>query len=191
MTTSEQPDKYGVTPTKLVLIGVLSVVLIGVVYLNFFRDDATENVAPSQPTDAKETTAAGAADKRVADDREKSTSDPDSPSDRPAWPKMTLASIIRHDPLALPPSFPQPQRPSPENVVGTAPPATAAESRAQQRAQQAAELAAIREQGVNFIYKQGSDFVARIGERDVRVGDRIAGLRVVDISVRGVKLQGE
>jgi hypothetical protein len=197
---------HGVTRGKLILIGVLAVVFVAVVYWNYFRDasagDATLVQAQSPPANRPAASAAKAAARPnpAAAARETKSPPPDQAASNPGevnaasqrepWPQFELAHAIAHDPFALPAQFPQLQ-PSPAQTAAIQTEELEAEKERAAAQERAATLAEIKRQGVKLVFQNGREYVARIGDKEVRVGDRIGGLRVVDISLHGVTLEGE
>lgn len=192
-------SKQSVTQGKLILIGVLAVVLVGVVYWNYFRDPPRAGSTAKQPAKAGEQHAKRSAPAAARQTAPAAGAQPSRPAQggggrpRKPWPKFDLADVIARDPFTLPAAFPQPHSslasaaeigeplPSPS-------PASQTEAATQERAD---TLAAMKQQGVQLVLQNGREYVAKIGDRQVRVGDKIGGLRVVDISLRGVVLEGE
>jgi hypothetical protein len=193
-----------VTRGKLILIGALAVVLAGVVYWNYFRDAAPPPTAargapsPAAASSARPTAKSSAAEGRhgaespPAESAARPQHDAPSASGGPAWPEFELAEVIARDPFALPEQFPQPRASmstaAGENIPSESEQAAQAAAAAQERI---ATLTAIREKGVELVLRSGREYVAKIGDLEVRVGDRIGGFRVVDISLRGVTLEGD
>ena len=97
-TNRRNAKKSGVTPGKLILIGVLAVVLVVVIVLQTGGD------SPTTKTNENES------DRNAVSRRRKHTRVPAQPpqamlaSPRQAmtWPVMTVAEVIAHDPFALP-----------------------------------------------------------------------------------------
>lgn len=194
MTTA---SKSHVTRGKLLLIGVLAVVLVTVVYWNYFRDGSRSSAAAKTAAKKPARSAKSAATASARPNRGRTNAGRDSPrhpaAARPptTWPSIELAEVIAYDPFALPDAFPKP----PPSVAGlvrenttTPRPSEQTDLAAQERA---VVISAIRQQGVQLVLRNGQEYVAKIGDRQVRVGDTIGGLRVVDISLRGVVLEGE
>ena len=189
MSGSRLAEKYGVTPGKLILVGVLFVTFVAVVYWNFFRD-ASGNQAAAAATEPAPPSPAESETTRPADRpaHPPEASQPEAGPRKP-WPRFELTETIARDPFALPERFPHPAPPQvtvvPERSAGGSQSAEASDE------QRATELAALQQQGVQLILRNGHEYVAKIGDRQVRVGDKIGGFRVVDISVHGVEVELE
>lgn len=162
--------RLGVTRGKLVLIGVLAVVLVTVVVLQW-----PEASTPS-PTIELNNAAAG-------DDVTTPTasSEPQNrPSETPAraavvWPQLTLAEIVRHNPFQLP----EEMRPEPAKVDN------------QQDSQDQRILQSLTEPSSAMILMVGEEHVARVGATTLRPGDKIGHYRVAKIDATGVWLVDE
>ena len=196
MSLDHLAEKCGVTPAKLALICVLSIVLVAVVYRNFVR-------GPSGAETALSAASAGHESGESAAEKEPAKPIPASPAQQPlepqkivpprrTWPKFDLAETIARDPFAIPERFP-------ESLVQASAAGDSAEAAATvplqgqaPDAERSAALAALQQEGVQLVLQNGREYVAKIGDREVRVGDRIDGFRVVEISlIRGVYLEGD
>jgi hypothetical protein len=198
MTKQHRPGgKYGATPGKLILVSVLAVTLVAVVYWNYFRDGApaegTTHIAAAPAPEAADR-------KASAERRDRQAQSPSAPQneaasggkrERSAWPDFELARAAAYDPFAVPGLFPQPRTQFSSSAGGEATDASSETATEEVMNARAAALEAIRQKGVTLILRNGREYVAKIGELEIRVGDRIGGFRVVDISLRGVTLEGE
>jgi hypothetical protein len=207
-TSANSTAANGVTRGKLILIGVLAVVFALVIYWNYFRDGAARGAAVSlaDPPPAKRPVAsAPAAGQRPARPSPEAagraapagTAPPTAPgrgdlqpsARRRPWPQFKLASVLAYDPFAVPSQFPQP---SPSPAAGAADDSEqlkAAQERAAAEAARAATVEEINKQGVTLVLLNGKEYVAKIGDKEVRVGDMYKGFRVVDIDLHGVTLE--
>lgn len=168
---------------KWMLVGVLGVVLVGVVVWQLLPSgDATavnesRGAAPNVEGEAP-------ADRLPRRFPAKGVSLTASPTTiATQWPTIPLAKIVAHDPFA------------PETLPGVAAGAAASESDAELAAQQerAAQLAetleALRERGVNLVLHTADGPVATIGDRMIKVGDKVGDYRVTEIDADGVVLE--
>jgi hypothetical protein len=191
----------GLTRGKAILIGLLSIALVVVLYVQFggggeeLSGDAP-GYRPPRPAMAVEP--ANSLEKPVtlasanATSNTQAAKDKDSVAaalvDETRWKPPKLATIVAYDPFALPASFPQP----PKVAVGTR--ANGADgliaSAAADDAKKLAEtvekrhmqLEELRQRGVHVIVREGNEYVAVIGDRMLHVGDEIDGFTVTAIN---------
>ena len=162
--------RLGVTPAKLALVGVLAVVLIVVIVLQW-------------PSSSPAPTAANVSD--VAADKEEPT-----PEDRPvapagnavsparppvAWPEISLTEVAQHDPFRLPAHL-RPARPT---------------VKPQDNPHNRNILQELAEAQGGMILMVGNEHVARVGAKTLRTGDKIGTFRVSKIDATGVWLVDE
>jgi hypothetical protein len=163
------PNKLGATPGKLALIAVLALMLIGVVAANWPS-------APGAPNDEAETKTARRVPTNLV-----STSGQQTPPATPAgpfgefaedghWPELPLRQVTSLDPLATA-AWAKPPEQSAEGAVRTE--------------TQINELLAAKEA---IIFVSGDKRIARIGDRQFQVGDRLGRYLISEISPRGVVL---
>jgi hypothetical protein len=192
--SSALKQQAGVTPGKLVLIGVLAVVLAGVLYRQFGPARAD---APPVAADAPARRAPDIAQiKAHAGKNERAA---DSGFGKKAdivvhWPTPDIATVTQYDPFALPTRFPQPKvataeggaagDDATEHVDAAAKTAAADKQLEDFRA----KLEALRHKGVQVIIKQHNEYAAMIGDQTYRVGDEIDGFKVISIDVDGVHI---
>jgi hypothetical protein len=197
MSDAKSAKKQGVTPAKLVLIGVLALILCGVIYRNYFREPVSSG-APARAQDDR-AASAGEADAEKGRSGTKSDAELDELALHAAqlrkkpWPAYSLAQVVAYDPFALPAAFPQPPAPAEIDSRGIRSPAddkaNAAALRAQAEQARADAIAAIRAKGVQVVLKQANEYVAMIDGHEIRVGDEVEGLEVVQIDASGVWLE--
>jgi hypothetical protein len=192
--SSALKQQAGVTPGKLVLIGVLTVVLAGVLYRQFGPARAD---APPAAADAPTRRAPDIAQIKAHAGKNEKTAD--SGFGRKAdivvhWPTPEIATVTQYDPFALPARFPQPKVLTAEGTVAgddtgehenTASKAAAVDK---QLEDYRAKLDALRHKGVQVIIKQHNEYAAMIGDQTYRVGDEIDGFKVISIDVDGVHI---
>ncbi len=192
----EQPatNAYGVSRGKLILIGALSLVLIAVVYWNYFRGDPQAVAASASDTSTAAPRQRRTVSSRGGGNRGRSRVRPASDSatrvrlQKAAWPNYDLDDVAAYDPFALPSGFPAPQ------VAEIRPPNEVSQSTAQEEPSEEdieMTLQTLQAEGVKAIIRSGDEFVAVIGEQTVRVGDKIKGFRVVAIGNDGVTIEPE
>ncbi len=183
-------EKAGATKGKLALVAVLAVVLVIVVAGQLGGGSTTADVKRPGATSESPATPG-----RVAVVQPSQESSPASAvaNDAPAWPDLSLEDIVRHDPLAVPAWF---QTVVPDNDPTEAEErafaeerlAAAAAAEAERQQRNAIVLEELRQQGAQIVVLAGNDKVAAIGERWVRVGDRIEQFEITDITRGGVVL---
>jgi len=186
--------KTGVTPGKLALIGVLAVVLVGVLYLQFGGSNKKASSSALPPTAAAESPASSQESIAAADAALVSaTAKRKKTGTLSSWQSPELASVVQYDPFALPASFPQSRQIDDETALAQGA-AQTLDASAQQAALQAertksqSELKGLRQQGVDVILKRESEFVAIVGDQEVHVGDQINGFTVIAIDADGVRV---
>jgi hypothetical protein len=187
-----------VTTPKLILIGVLAVVLAGVLYLQFGRTGAAKPAATAASR-VRPKTAAGkpAASRATNNEPAKLQTVRRKNGNLSRWQPPDLATVVQYDPFALPAAFPQPSSTAASEAIAQSDAASAEELAKEQAAlaetkkQMQSELDALRHQGVVVLVKGRNEFVAVIGDQEIRVGDEINGFRVVSIDSDGVQLAWE
>jgi hypothetical protein len=188
--------KTEVAPGKLALIGVLAVVLVIVLYLQYGDQlkstaknsaSATTAAAPrSKPAKAKSAKKDGLAETDF--ELRKST------GSRATWQAPELASVVDYDPFALPASFPQLRQGEAETALAQTEAQKTQDASVQQAALEAertqlqSALTSLKQQGVQVIVKREDQYIAIIGDQEVRVGDEFQGFTVVAIDANGVRL---
>ncbi|MEX2317155.1 MAG: hypothetical protein WD669_08385 [Pirellulales bacterium] len=201
--SSTKAGPAGASPKKLVLIGVLAVVLIAVLYVQFVgssKSEAPEITASAAPAQrpslaAANSTATGAKAVTPLGDAGEWLLEP---IDRPQWKSPELARVIRYDPFALPAAFPQPVGVAggpgtgtmlPDGVIVAADTEMTEEERSQSVKEIQTKLAELKERGVRVIIKARKEAVAVIGDRTVHVGDDLEGFTVKAIQSDGVVVE--
>ncbi|MEO8493611.1 MAG: hypothetical protein ABI614_00970 [Planctomycetota bacterium] len=178
---SKQP-RSGVSPGKVILIGVLSVVLLLVIVSQF---------------SGKKQNAAAPTARRTATKRAEPTPLPSEPapviaakrSENP-WPTFDVSAVVASNPFKLPEVL-RPGQESTSTLTATTESREdganilAAEIR-EMRRRQAEFMAGLRASGVDMILRSPRGSVARIGDLNLRVGDVHEGLRVEAIDLDGV-----
>jgi hypothetical protein len=166
---SQQPRKKpATTPAQLALVGILSLVLIGVLASQWSGAEAPVSEAPRQPA-AKPSAPAPKEETNKA-------SRPQGPfgefaADEP-WAEATLEDAVKFDPLATP------------KWANPAPDVEAAAERKHGEE----KLNELRNAQNTIIITAGDKKIARIGEHEFQVGDTVGGFRITEISSEGVVL---
>jgi len=180
MADTTKKMQMGATPGKLALIGVLAVVFVAVLVMQFGDNqgagDAGEELAVVNPGPA----AAGASPVRLPP--------VEKPGDR-VWPTFSREEVAAFDPFALSPKLGLAVEGA--AFVPATRPLTAEQQReiAQQHVERQEALAGLLSQGVSMLFQDKDGLVATIGDRTVRVGDVIDGFRVVTIGPTGIVLE--
>jgi hypothetical protein len=194
--------RIGGSPKKLVLIGVLAVVLMGVLYVQFGR--SSEGEAPAAPAEATSAQRPSQATVHAAGAAKAAAAVGDvnewllEPIDRPQWKTPELAKVVRYDPFALPAAFPQPAGVAgvsgtatmlPDGVIVASEADMTEEQRIQSIKEIQAKLTELKQRGVRVIVSARKEAVAVIGDRTVRVGDDLEGFTVKAIHTNGVVVE--
>jgi hypothetical protein len=193
----------GLTRGKAILIGVLSIALLVIMYVQYGRLSGGA-AAPGGEAGASTPLATRAArpSRRARVTAETAAVDSDGTTqavllefDQAKWKPPELAKVVAYDPFALPQAFPQPPRlvNDSADAIGETSEAMV-EARAKEQADALEELQAqledLQQRGVHVIFSQNQQYVAMIGDRTVHVGDEINGFTVTEIDPRaGVRVE--
>jgi hypothetical protein len=199
--------KLGVTPGKLVLIGVLSVVLVGVLYLQFGISAPAPAVAtsPHRPVSAAPQAAPQAASQtatpqtavtHAADTTQQTPSPPATTTKSELagnWQSTDITKVVQHDPFALPASFPQRLKPGAvdkqaQETAKTVDAKAEEEARAEVLKEVKTQFEQLQKEGVQIVMQKHDKYVALVGDRTIHVGDVIEGFTVVAIDAEGVRV---
>jgi hypothetical protein len=202
--TSTARKNNGLTRGKAILIGVLTLVLGSVLYLQFGRGgsgSSNESVAykPRRPVPAAaaaaepETAAKTHTVTKSAPAENKSLTTTAAVVDESRWKSPPLAEVVSYDPFALPAAFPKtavvdPTQPNQDSLVASAA-ADDAKKLADVVAQLQIQLEQLKQRGVQVIVKERDQYVAMIGDQTVHVGDEINGFTVTGIDQGGVRVE--
>jgi hypothetical protein len=193
-------ERIGLTRGKAALIGVLAVVLVGVVYIQYGRSG--DNVsAPREEMPAQ----ASASPLASPPAHPSPTHAPQEKGVNPAtllalaidpdrWKSPDLDVVVDYDPFALPELFPRPV------VVATDPQTGKSQVAAKVAAADANALAdavaklqgqmdELKQRGVHVIVREGDQYAALIGDRLLHVGDDINGFKVTAIEPDCVRIE--
>jgi hypothetical protein len=174
-------QKTGLTPVKMAIIGLLAVVLLAIVLVQFTGSkpglDLTKiRGAKGTPSPAGEGPA----------NRSGGPAPAAAPAGKPAkWQGIPRSEVVLHDPFALPAKL-RPGSIAGENAKdgGTS---RGGESADELQRRRDALFATLREKGVGMILSTPQGPTATIGTLQLRVGDIIEGLRVAKIGPQGVE----
>jgi hypothetical protein len=197
--TTKTTNASGVTSGKLVLIGVLAVVLLGVLYLQYGemifkpakKPQATVASAKPRSNGRKPNTAKKPVAKETA-----VTPVLKSTGSHLTWQSPELASVVSYDPFALPAAFPHPQQIEAASAVAQSDAAKAQDASVQraaleaERTQLESALATLKQQGVQAVITKGNQSVVIVGGQEVRVGDEFQGFTVVGIDPDAIEPEG-
>jgi hypothetical protein len=195
----DQPNKKrqpNVTPAKLAVIGLLAVVLIAVLYIQFGPSATSALPEPGSAAARSRRPPRPATVNRAAPKGEEKPSaeqtEPLALINGEQWKSPQLADVIRYDPLALPAAFPQPPTTgsvAAASVEGGEAVDTSAEQLEKYVAQLKADLVQLQQQGVHIIIDGRKESAAVIGDRTIHVGDEINGFTVTAIEHDGVRVE--
>jgi hypothetical protein len=189
--------KSEVTPGKLALIGVLAVVLVIVLYLQYgdqLKSSAKRSASATTTSAAPRSKPAKAKVTKKDDLAETDFELRKSTGSRATWHAPELASVVAYDPFALPASFPQLRQGEAETALAQTEAQKTQDASVQQAALEAertqlqSALTSLKQQGVQVIVKREDQYIAIIGDQEVRVGDEFQGFTVVAIDANGVRL---
>ncbi|MEX2309477.1 MAG: hypothetical protein WD738_17890 [Pirellulales bacterium] len=191
--------QIGLTRGKGLFIGVLAIVLVGVIFIQY-GSFGTDNVAmpavdalqsPSAPPPVMTTALPATLTEKALESNLQTAL---SEVHQTRWQLPELTEVVAYDPFALPAAFPQPPR-------AVLDPRLAAEggddSAAAFTANQLAEaveqlqtdLEDLQQRGVHVIVGDRGRYVAMIGDRTLHVGDEINGFTVTAIEPDGVRVE--
>jgi hypothetical protein len=190
------------TRGKAILIGVLSLVLVVVLYLQFGRSGKKPAFEPAgyrPPRPAVATKSPNAAPKHelaAAGTSSAGTETVIAPIiDLERWKSPPLETVIAYDPFALPASFPQPLRVAKDGKSGgidgmiAAAAADDAKRLAEAIERLQRQLEELKQRGVHVIVRERDQYAAVIGDRMLHVGDEINGFTVTAIDPSGVHVE--
>lgn len=208
MAEAQTSSKKGLTRGKAILIGVLGVTLVSVLYIQFGRGGekpAEEPVGYRPPRPALAIDPMNSAEQPVTPATLKTESNPQagkkksaatpSPIDEKRWKSPKLETIVAYDPFALPAAFPQPPKLTvggkATDADGLIAVATADDAKrlAEEVEQLHLQLEELTQRGVHVIMRERDQYVAVIGDRLLRVGDKINEFTVTAIDPDGVQVE--
>jgi hypothetical protein len=188
----------GITSTRLILIGVLSVVLLAVLYIQFGSSSVETASPPYEPPHRRPAVAATqAATEKPAGDSKQSTPTADAAPKKTEfaanWQTADVATAAQYDPFALPSLFPQRIQEAKDNklakdAVKADDGQADAAARAEILKKLTTEFSQLQHQGVRVVMQKEDKYVAMIGDKTIHVGDSIEGFTVVAIDANGVRV---
>ena len=198
MDNKTSPKKQtGATPAKLILIGVLSFVLLAVLYIQFGSSQADTPIASNEPLNLPSAAAVSSTAAKAAEENKQPATTADAAPKKTEitsnWQTTDVAAAIKYDPFALPPLFPQRLQEAKDNKLAkdahkTDDSQADAAARAEKLKQLTTEFGQLQRQGVRVVMETHDKFVAMIGDKTVHVGDNIDGFTVVAIDADGVRV---
>jgi hypothetical protein len=176
MVEPRHTTKAGLTPAKIGLIAVLSIILAAVIVFQMTGKGSRRVTLKKR---VPNTDASAARD--TGNDAPHAPSGAGAPRTRRAekWQDIPRSEVLLHDPFALPEQLAS-HHAAP--VEEDAP----AEPDAAQQTRGAELMESFRTQGVSMILTTPQGTIATIGSVQLRVGDVLEGLRVTEIGPRGV-----
>ncbi len=175
MRNSQQASKSGATPGKLVLIGVLAVVFIVVLIVQFGGDSSADPPAAVGP----ETAPPPQRQNPAIAQRRPTTKPDEAPT---PWPVLECDEVIGYDPFS-PPATLVDETSSSQDIAHES-------SDSKRKAQQEQTLKVLQSEGVKAVYGGGPQgMIAVVGSETVRIGDVLGGFRVVAIGPNGISLK--
>ena len=171
----------GVTPAKLILIGVLAVILIGVIVYQL--SDSTPAPQSAQSEDRGQSGESKPAQSPTNPSAPAMTATSASNSAQRAWPVRPLENVLAYDPFA-PPLWTGLRG----ELDGADDVSTADGTEDVSQAAKWQLLADLQTQGVSLVMISGGDRLAKIGETELREGDLVGGFVVQEINANGVVL---
>ena len=179
MTIVTKKDRIGATRGKLALVGVLVVVLVAVIGMQLSGSSNIDNLPTAAASDMPGWQ--GNVDVDTASD---SSAPPAPPVEKPprTWPELSMEVIVACDPLAAPPWYLDAMELDQSKDQSDGNPASA------EGAPDSLILAELQEAGATIVLIANGKRIATIGDRQIRIGDRIEGYQVSDITDQGVIL---
>lgn len=182
MLEKDQLQKLGVTPGRMMLIGVLAAIFLGVVATQLL----SPGEPPAPPRRGRKARAAHEQRPPVAEPPDRTAGR--QPAARPRraaeWPEMVVDVVAARDPFRPPAWAIAP----PPATSDTARGADAGEETERQAASRRDRLNYLRQLNVQAILSDGDQKVAIVNGRHVRVGDVLDGFRVSEINDQGISL---
>jgi len=188
----DSSTKGSLTRGKAILIGILGIVLVVILYMQFGRRELTSSGGHTayRPPRRYGGTAAAVAVK-PANTAVAITSKEEAiavqPIDESHWKAPVLANVIAYDPFRLPDMFPHPVRSlAGSKTSSKADLAAAAKAEIEKRRAEAlgklhTKMKELKRRGVTLILGEGDQYTAMIDDRMLHVGDKIDGFTVIAI----------
>jgi hypothetical protein len=187
--------KGSLTRGKAILIGVLGIVLVVILYMQFGRRELTNSGNPTAyrpPRRYGGTTTAAMATKPTNITAATASNTKEEAAavqviDESHWKAPVLAKVIAYDPFRLPDMFPHLVRPLPGSKASSkADLAAAAKAENEKKRAEAlgklhTQMKELKRRGVTLILGEGDQYAAMIDDRMLHVGDKIDGFTVIAI----------
>ena len=191
-------QRIGLTRGKAALVGVLGVVLVGVVYIQFGPSDEEEiavaAVDESRPQQTVSTATQAPQESTAISAASADTSEPAIAAvfDQNQWKSPPLGSVIGYDPFALPEAFPRRATLGSQSPDGNVASSGSESGQLTETIEQLQmELETLQQRGVHVIVRGRDQYVAIIGDRMLNVGDEINGFTITSIDPDGVRVEGK
>ncbi len=178
MTIVTMRERIGASRGKLALVGLLAVVLVVVIVAQLPSSNSDD--LPTAPVSRMSEPEAAAESASAPSSSEKTSVD--QPPRK--WPELSMNAIVAFDPLAAPSWYLAATHVEQSNENEQDDPTLAS---AEERASSAV-LEALQQAGTTIVLTANGERIATIGEQQFRIGDRIAGYLVSDITDQGVIL---
>ncbi|QDS98950.1 hypothetical protein [Adhaeretor mobilis] len=162
------PSKIGATPGKLAVVGLLSIVLIFVVFRGAGKNSAVRPRAALAASSLSEVVVNPQGSK-PSEERKA-----DVALFKGDWPQIAIDNVVAFDPLGT--------------VLPGDDERAALAGGQQEDTEGDATLAGIKESGSAIVLLSGGEKIARYGTLELRIGDKVGDYRVRDISSEGVVL---
>jgi hypothetical protein len=187
MSENSEKPKGRVTPSQWLTVGVLAMIFVVVLIVQFGSAGASSQpidatIAPV-PNSRRPPTVSHAADSQGASGRR-----PPPKLDR-AWPGFTLSTVLEYDPFAQTASLASIQAGIQQGSKPGDSAARQSEDAEKKRSEREQALAQVRREVVRTVVGTDKGFVAVVGTKTIRVGDRLHGFRVKEITRDGVVLE--
>jgi hypothetical protein len=191
MSENSQKPRARVTPLQWLIAGVLAMIFVIVLVVQFGSagDSSPPIDSTTQPNDvAQQPTAAS----RPVNTQGKKSGPKPPPLDRP-WPAFSLATVLEFDPFARPSSLAVDQGGIQQGRntgdVSSQKPEDAEKKRMEDAEKKRLALAEVQKEAVQAIVGTDRGFVAIVGTKTIRVGDKLHGFVVKEIKADGVILE--
>lgn len=178
MTIVTRKDRSGTSRAQLALAGVLAVVLVVVVVVQLPTSTDADDVLTAPISELPGWQGEPAAAAPIDEPTNTAATTPSS-ADR-QWPELSMKEIVACDPLAAPAWY--------QTALGYLEPDEEAVSAAAEETADSLLLAELQQQGAAIVLFANGQRIATIGDRQIRVGDKIEGYQVTDITDEGVIL---
>ena len=185
MTDNPSKRSGGLTPAKAILICVLGVILVAVIVIQLPSTSSKSSLKRPNPDKRHDQT------NGLVRPVSRQTLDVSKellvPANEKAWPKFSLQLVQSHDPFVTPPWYPGSDKFDTTANDGSSE-VTSEETPGQASEADREMLAELQTHGVSMVMITDDDRLAMVGQVELRVGDRIGGFLVKEITTDGVTL---